>query len=302
VIREEAVLFGTATPLSGVVSEPEQAPASPSRPAVILLNAGLLHRVGPSRVYVTLARRLAAEGFVVLRFDFSNIGDSPPRVDGLPFERSTIEETRDAMAFLEASRGPGRFLVLGSCAGADHALRIACVEPRVIALGLIDLCAWPDDWYRFFVYARRAWQPQAWWSLLSGHSQLWARLGAAGRHEAEGRPRDRGAGARRRPSLAAVADSLVSLGRRDVAICLWYSWAGPGHFNYRRGLARAVRSLRRSGRIHVQAFPEADHLFTASVARQALAKSVVEFVLTLPPAPTIPSGGRAGAASTLPPA
>ncbi|HEY5972738.1 MAG TPA: hypothetical protein VIT22_12400, partial [Pseudoxanthomonas sp.] len=45
---------------------------------VVLLNAGLIHRVGPFRLYVRLARELAESGFDVLRFDLPGIGDGQP--------------------------------------------------------------------------------------------------------------------------------------------------------------------------------------------------------------------------------
>jgi len=59
-MREHALLFGDAQGLVGVITDPP-GPAGPSRPGVILLNAGVIHRVGPSRLYVNLARALAAK-------------------------------------------------------------------------------------------------------------------------------------------------------------------------------------------------------------------------------------------------
>ncbi|MCH8830022.1 MAG: DUF1549 domain-containing protein, partial [Planctomycetes bacterium] len=100
-MKEEAVLFGKTGSLVGIVSDPSDSDSGKNLPAVILLNSGLIHRVGPNRVYVKIARRLAAEGFVAFRFDFSSIGDSLVRYDNLSFEKSAVDEVQDAMDFLE---------------------------------------------------------------------------------------------------------------------------------------------------------------------------------------------------------
>ena len=58
----------------GLVSLP---PGGRSSVAVVLLNAGLIHRSGPFRLYTRLARKLAKSGYIVLRFDLPGIGDAP---------------------------------------------------------------------------------------------------------------------------------------------------------------------------------------------------------------------------------
>src|SRR5690606_40846873 len=59
----------------GILS-PAQGAASPA--ALVLLNAGLTHRVGPFRCYVQFARRLASRGTHVFRFDLPRVGDGRP--------------------------------------------------------------------------------------------------------------------------------------------------------------------------------------------------------------------------------
>src|SRR5262245_46637148 len=98
-MREEAIRFGARQELIGVVTAPDQ-PVE-SLPAVLFLNAGLIHHVGPSRLYVRLARRLTALGFVTLRFDFSGIGDSGARTDALSIEQAFFADMRHAMNYLK---------------------------------------------------------------------------------------------------------------------------------------------------------------------------------------------------------
>lgn len=136
-MREEPVLFGGKTALVGIVSDPPGETSS-DLPAVILLNAGGLHRVGPNRLYVNMARRLAALGFVVLRFDFSGFGDSEPRLDDMPFAKVAVTEVRSAMDFLTAARGSERFILIGICSGAEASFAVAQRDSRVTGAVLIN--------------------------------------------------------------------------------------------------------------------------------------------------------------------
>ena len=73
--RESAVRFSTQPDLFGIVCEPTSAVTS-DLPLVVLLNAGASHHIGPGRLYVFLARQLAAQGFCTVRLDFCSLGDS----------------------------------------------------------------------------------------------------------------------------------------------------------------------------------------------------------------------------------
>ena len=98
-MTERAVVFGPDQTLVGIVTSPEHAPAGGTR-AVIMANIGLHHRVGPYRLYVDLARRLAARGLVALRFDLSGLGDSAPRQDTLSDIERGASDLREAMDWL----------------------------------------------------------------------------------------------------------------------------------------------------------------------------------------------------------
>lgn len=175
-MQEHASVFGKTSQLFGVVTDPVRDSASKAdgRRAVILLNAGVIHRVGPSRLYVALARRMAASGWTAVRFDHSGIGDSPARRDGLPFEQSAITETREVMDSLQRERGIDRFVLMGLCSGAVTALKSAAADPRVTGAVLINPQGFDasPQWHRYVQVrgdARRYWTR----SLFSADS--WAR-------------------------------------------------------------------------------------------------------------------------------
>ena len=137
-MTEHAVRFGASGSLIGVITDPPDADAARGRPAIILLGAGLVHHVGPHRLYVKLARMLARQGYVVLRFDFSGIGDSGVRRDNLPLERSAVAETQEAMNWLSTARRVDTFVLMAVCSGAGFSFRTACADRRVVGVSLIN--------------------------------------------------------------------------------------------------------------------------------------------------------------------
>ena len=137
-MNESALLLGSDASLAAVVTDPEPGAGAPQAPAVLWLSAGFLHRVGPNRLYVTMARRLAALGFTSVRFDFSGIGDSPPRRDHLPFDEGAVRDTREVIDWLAEHRGIDRVVLAGVCSGASVALWTASCDARVVGVALVN--------------------------------------------------------------------------------------------------------------------------------------------------------------------
>jgi hypothetical protein len=67
--------------LLGVLTEPVD-PERDRRLTIVLVNSGTLRRVGPNRMWVEAARRWAARGHAVLRFDLSRESDLSPEILG----------------------------------------------------------------------------------------------------------------------------------------------------------------------------------------------------------------------------
>lgn len=172
---EEAFVFGPHGSQVGVLHRPPGA----GDLAVIIVNAGLIHHVGPGRLHVALARALGGEGIASLRLDLSGVGDSGPRADHLSIFDLVRREPREAMDAL-AARGFGRFVVAGLCSGAYSAFHVACEDPRVVGSVVInpeDLARSAQDadggeaqaqaWARRY-WTHSLWRPRAWWNLLTG--------------------------------------------------------------------------------------------------------------------------------------
>ncbi len=136
-VSEQAVLLGKQHSLVGIMTRAVTAAPS-SNPTIVILNTGIVHRVGHHRMFVTLARVLARAGFNVLRFDFAGIGDSEPRPDSLSPVDSSLADLNEVLDWLERERGISRVVLVGLCSGADHAILHGHSDPRVAALVLLD--------------------------------------------------------------------------------------------------------------------------------------------------------------------
>lgn len=277
-MTEKAVLVGETRSLVGILTEP-QAAAPPSSPAIILLNAGLVHRVGPNRLYVKIARRLASAGFVVLRFDLSGIGDSKPRTGGLPFEDGVVRDVRDAMDFLTGTRRAGPFILMGLCAGADRALRIACGDERVTGLALMDPYALPTPDYYFYRYVRRLFNLQSWRRFITGNSRLWNIL----RGVAERALRPRGAETSNAGGAASSKERIIAglrtLARRRVEMFFIYSGDGPAYYNYRVRLKPDMDALDFDGKLSLSLLEDSDHTFTLLESQEWLVDRVHDWTI-----------------------
>jgi hypothetical protein len=138
---ERSLGFGPGGILVGTVCLPEPS-AARARTGMLLLNAGVVHRVGPHRINVRLARRLAARGIPSLRFDLAGQGDSARAAGGLPFEAQAIQDLRDAMDCLAREAGVEACSIFGFCSGGVHAYGAALRDPRIAGLLMYDTFHW----------------------------------------------------------------------------------------------------------------------------------------------------------------
>lgn len=282
-MREQVASFGSAGSVCGVVS----LPVTRAEPGwgVLLLNAGLLHRVGPHRWYVQIARSLAAQGLTALRFDFAGVGDSAERKSGGDFEHAAVHDIQEAMSWLAEHHGCRRFALLGMCSGARIAFRAACEDLRVDGLVLINAPRYHDDDPdpEFVNRVKRRHRARRRWSLALASPRNWRRLvsGRAGVTElvcALGR-RFRGLLTPRGAVPAGDVEHAGALLDRDVRILLLMS-EGDWTLEYARAIfAKAAGSRRRgaqasgggpvAGNPRLEVVRGGDHTLTSIASRQA---------------------------------
>lgn len=258
-MREKVLRFGVERGLSGVLSEPGD--VAPGAPGVVLLNSGILHHVGPSRLYVSLARRLAREGHVTLRFDFSGIGDSESRKDSLPFVESAPAETRAGMDLLQKKFGIDHFLLIGLCSGADMAFKVAGQDERVSGIVQLDPYAYRTFGYYVRRYGPKLLNPMSYVNSVRGrrrNAEI-ARERASAEHEETYTPPEY---RRIFPPREEVEAQLQALVARDVRMLNIFSDGQPEHINHGAQYAKAFPSVDFRDLLTVDYVRHAEHTFT----------------------------------------
>jgi pimeloyl-ACP methyl ester carboxylesterase len=171
--REQLVMLGPRKSLVSVMTLPAEGNPDSSLPTIVILNAGIIHHVGPNRLSVLLARELAGSGASVVRFDLSGVGDSPSRDDGLAPLDAALADIREALDSLQALRGSDRFILVGLCSGANHAIVYAAGDPRVNAVALLDPYVPKTLHYYVLHYFRRLLRLAAWQGALRRLGGAW---------------------------------------------------------------------------------------------------------------------------------
>lgn len=278
-IAEQALLLGPRQSLVGVITPGASAGRSGKPPFVVILNAGIIHRVGPHRLHVQLARALAAQGVDVLRVDLSGLGDSEPRDDGLPPLDASLADIRDVLDTLEATRQVNRVVLMGLCSGADHSVIYAGTDPRVVGTVLMDPSIPRTTRYYVYHYASRILSPGPWLNLLLGRHPIWQRLR---RRVTTQTPEDAVADATR-PNLEhpEVRAYLQNAYGRALAQGVQFLAVLTGDMerqhNHRRQLLDAFPALSFGSQLQLEYFRDCDHTFSSGAHRVRLIDVIVRW-------------------------
>ena len=266
---ERVVTFGPDERLVGVLTEPA---TRSERPCFVVLNAGFIHRAGPGRLGVRLARMAAEAGFPALRFDLSGIGDSALREPALDPIASGVADMRDAMDRLAAD-GISRFVLFGLCSGARHAHHMATADPRVVGAVMLDGYSFPTLRSNAMQLRERLEDPIA---LLASVRRRVARMfdakPPAPAYEDDGEaffPSD--------PTRPDMARDLEKLARRGVKLLYVYSgeWR---KYAYEGQLRDAFPEIPLAPLLTERMMPTADHLYFTQPERDRLLTTVASWL------------------------
>jgi hypothetical protein len=289
-IREEAVSMGG---LIGILAEPTQPSMESPFPAILLHNVGANSHVGPNRLYVRMARRWAALGFRVLRFDTTGLGDSPASgrtPENRVYSATAPGDSLRAMDFLAQTRATPRFVLMGLCSGASVSFHAALADRRVAALVLMNILVF--DWKegdsvdarrrqhvkstRF--YSRAFWGRQVWARLIRGEvnvtviahgllKKAWARV--------------RYIGSRAMLGEGEVALGLRSLIGRGTDVLLVFDAEDGGRDVVDAHLGTNAARLQHSRGFHFEVIEGTDHTFSPLWAQEHLLSMLTRHLLNL---------------------
>lgn len=269
-ISEQAILFGEYQHLAGVVNLAEK--PHPANTAMILITAGMLHNVGPFRMYVDIARALAQQGVSSLRFDISGIGESlGVGAEGKSIERAA-SETSIAMDYMEKQYGIDHFILFGLCSGADDAIQAALDDSRVCGVINLDgLCykTWRFKLRHAQLLARKLFSLSKWKKKLD--ALFGSRLAPASLAL--------GTDVREYPDTPEeAAKQLQTLVDRDTKLHFIYT-GGANYYNYERQFYDMLPGINWKGSESTCYFPYMDHVVMLCEDRKQLVEHVVEKTL-----------------------
>ncbi len=220
-------------------------------------------------------------GFVVLRFDYSGIGDSKVRDDNLPFEKSAVGEIQEAMNCLSTIRGIKQFILIVLCSATPF--RTASCDPRVVGAVLINALLElrhniSDELVSYFInrqIVRKYWKvelfnPKGWLKVIKGKASYRRIINAMGFQL-------RSLFTRKRNVLSGannVASYLRLLIERGVNLLLVYSEGGTTLDYLRLALGDHIHELSSCGKLRVEIIQQADHTFTLLLHQEQLLKII----------------------------
>jgi pimeloyl-ACP methyl ester carboxylesterase len=261
--------LGAGGRLLGIVTLPVQ--RRDDTPACLLMNAGVVHRIGPHRINVKIARALAQHGIASIRVDLSGLGDSPPAPGAVHSGRQTVADLQAAMDHLEQTLGIRRFIVFGLCSGSVHGYWLAQEDVRVVGLMMFDSYVYPT----FKTHLLRRWsrfQTQSWRSLARKPLE-WLR-----RSPEDARPgedsQDPHLRRQTRPEFARAMNALV---QRGVSVYLYYSASFLEKFNYHGQMRDNFGREPFMSRIRYDYETDIDHTVTGQRAQRKVMASVLDW-------------------------
>jgi pimeloyl-ACP methyl ester carboxylesterase len=280
---ERVFEFGENNALVGTLASPVTT-ATQTTPAqtmaVLTFNAGIIPRTGPHRLWVKLARRLAAQGFGSMRFDLSGQGDSTAATSTLDFETQAVTDIRHAMSLVQAETGIKRFALVGICSGAALSYKAALADPRVVACAMIDIYmypTWRTRWIRILARLRRD-------GIIGELRSRWSASGttAGSPDSLPGLPAQSALPGLVKPTPDDFASGLQQLLSRGAQLYFIYTGSFLYSYNYREQFNDRFKRYRLKGRINVEFDPHIDHTVTEQRAQVYVIEKLTRWIQSIP--------------------
>lgn len=266
---ETVCRFGPANGLTGILTEPNEADRVADAPVALILNAGIVHNIGPFRLHVDIARMLAAAGFSSLRIDVSGLGDSETRTGKFVGSNRAKQDAVDAMDYLAEHIDNDRFVLIGLCSGAFNAHQVAISDPRVVGTALFDGIVFRTLGFYFRQYTRMA-RPRFWRNAIKRRF-----IGEPLASEAAGESLGESEFFVLDKTRTEVAEEIAGLVDRDVKLLFIYTEgyediASASQF-------QAMFGIKQDDQVQVEYFNQAEHTFRLKHNRNAACERLTDW-------------------------
>lgn len=259
------VLLGEHRHLFGMMTVPESVTRNAG---VIILNAGLLHNVGPFRLHIDIAEALSRSGFPVLRIDQSGKGESANRTGRSRLDTMMLDY-EDCLRELRRI-GVTNIIIIGLCSGADDGLIIASQKDSVAGLVMMDGYSRRTWRYFFEHYKKRILSAKEWKRLSS-------RLIDPGRHRNDYRGTEEAAmNIRGWTSDEEMFQYFQKTFSHDAKVLAIFT-SGQDYYNKHGQLVSCIGHRESSGTLEEIFFEDADHTYTVCEHRDRLISSITSW-------------------------
>ena len=277
-------------------------PKAHERPIVLFGNAGSIYHIGPNRLYVTLARRLAKAGFTSFRYDLPNMGDglqTPHPEANYPYPEDAVERITEVIEYARSDFGHPSVILTGVCSGATQAflaamrqepttalIETAMVNPKVFYVEDITQDGSNFVMQRANYYSRAVGDRDRWRRLFTGQidyrklfdfltRRAWQLLRKVGGRI--GRVFGMAPGTR-------LGRDLVTYVKTGRKLSFFFSSRDPGHRVLLESSDGVANRLIRKGEIPVAIIEDADHTMIARRCREDFMTKFTERMTSTYPA------------------
>lgn len=272
-MRERLLRIGQPEPLTTIASIPSQ--NSSNDLAIIIVNSGVMHHIGTCRMSVRIARDLAANGFLALRFDFSGIGDSPPRSGTLSFTESAAVEIREVMNYLQKTKGIKRFILMGLCSGADAIYESAIQEERVVGMCQIDPYCYRTTHWKINYWLSRITSLNHWILYFKYHTGL---IGGTSNKSFGEENIELPTYIRNFPAREEVSAGLTTLFKRNMKLLALFTNGQPKHYNYKNQFTDSMPEVDFKDLFTTEYYPHCTHIIAEPDQQALIINKIVEWV------------------------
>ncbi|WFR97601.1 alpha/beta fold hydrolase [Rhizobium tumorigenes] len=285
---EQPILFGPQDNLFGIICRPL---GSASRAVVVLINSGENNHTGWGRMHVEFCRALARERIASFRIDTGGIGDAADVEGPLFYVDRQINDVIEAVKIIDTFQ-LGPILLTGRCSGGYAALQAAIADTRVkglVAVNTVRLGLAPGEDFDQIIgagtsslaeYRRRALSLELVKDVFTGRKSMLSLVGKGVRVMKQQlsllAPQLFGISSNSTDLTNTIVQKAQDLLHRRVVVFLVYAENDGGLDE----LARHFGKLQPADYKHatVRIALGAEHNMTASHARKAILKSIIDAV------------------------
>lgn len=270
-MKEEVLEIESESPIVGILTTyaNDDVKSLQKSPVVLLFNAGGLHRVGPFRLWVDLARHLGKRNIPSFRFDIRGLGDSGLTPNDDHSELHAKESIVTVMNAIEQKIGKRDFYVFGLCSGADQAHPAAKQDQRIKGIAFIDGYGYRTGKYYLSRLFRKLGSMRRWKNLIFRALNL---------HSIDTEQNLVTTDFRDFPSVELFQDDIISFLNQGRKVLFAYTDGVPEYYCYKRQFWDMFPRIKPKPNLKYRYFSKTDHTFAVLEDRRKLINELSDFV------------------------